>query len=109
MLRHIQIESKEQYFDILKKNNTIGFVKMYATWCGPCNTMSKELERYSLPIPVNLYEIDIDKVSELAVEYKIRNIPALLVVTAEGKQIDLLLGYKDVNVFESLVTKHLDK
>jgi thioredoxin 1 len=57
-------------------------LKFYATWCGPCSVVSKQLEG------LNLQEVDLDQDEEgLAVKYKIRNVPTL-VFLKDGVEVD---------------------
>lgn len=57
-------------------------LKFFATWCGPCSVVSKQLEG------LDLQEVDLDQDTEgLATKYKIRNVPTL-VFLKDGEEVD---------------------
>lgn len=49
-----------------------------ASWCQPCRILGPVME--SLKEKINYTKIDVDQESELAVKYKIRSIPTLVLV-----------------------------
>ena len=57
-------------------------LKFFATWCGPCSVVSKQLEG------LDLQEVDLDQDTEgLTTKYKIRNVPTL-VFLKDGEEVD---------------------
>jgi thioredoxin 1 len=61
-------------------------LKFYADWCGPCKVLSQRLEDEE-----HITEINIEKDHELAIKYKIRNIPAL-VFLKDGEEVHRTVG-----------------
>ena len=59
-------------------------LKFYAEWCKPCTTLSKILEDFT-SVPVE--NINIDSNQEFVTRYTIRNIPTLILVDNEGKEL----------------------
>lgn len=59
-------------------------LKFYAEWCKPCITLSKILEDFT-SVPVE--NINIDSNQEFVTRYAIRNIPTLILVDNEGKEL----------------------
>jgi|TARA_B110000967_G_C18699760_1_gene467216 thioredoxin 1 len=54
-------------------------VDFFATWCGPCKMISKQLEKYEEEVSdVTVLKIDVDLEPELASENNIRSIPTLI-------------------------------
>ena len=59
-------------------------LKFYAEWCKPCTTLSKILEDFT-SVPVE--NINIDSNQEFVTRYTIRNIPTLILVDNDGKEL----------------------
>ena len=62
-------------------------IKFYANWCGPCKSYApifdKVIEKYKDQVEV--YNVNLDKDTDgLAAEYKIRSIPATVLVKEDG-------------------------
>ena len=54
-------------------------VDFFATWCGPCKMISKQLEKYEEEVSdVTVLKIDVDLEPELASENNIRSSPTLI-------------------------------
>lgn len=60
-----------------------------ASWCGPCRNLKPVVE--SLSSQLNIQSVDIDQNQQLAQEYGIRSIPAL-VFEKDGRIIDKKMG-----------------
>ena len=75
--------------------NGIAVVDFSAQWFGPCHMMEPVLEQISeeLEGKMKFFNVDIDENMELAQEYMITNIPALLVLK-DGKREGMLVGFK---------------
>ena len=75
--------------------NGIAVVDFSAQWCGPCHMMEPVLEQISeeLEGKMKFFNVDIDENMELAQEYMITYIPALLVLK-DGKREGMLVGFK---------------
>lgn len=83
-------------------------VDFYAEWCGPCKMISPRLEEIQRTYgnKIQVYKIDTDKNKNLARLFKIRSIPNLLFIPADGnyKQI---VGARSTKQFEELVSSIL--
>lgn len=80
-------------------------VDFFATWCGPCKMVAKQLEKYEEEInDVRVVKINIDKDSDLAEEYGIRSIPTLIYME-HGEIIDRKTGNMTLSDLKTL-TKH---
>ena len=60
-----------------------------ASWCGPCRNLKPIVE--SLSTQLNIQSINIDENQQLAQEYGIRSIPAL-VFEKDGRIIEKKMG-----------------
>jgi thioredoxin 1 len=74
-------------FSDIIKSNTPTLVDFYATWCGPCKTMSPILEDFKNKMgdKVKVIKIDVDKNPKAALAYQVRGVPTL--VLFKGGQI----------------------
>jgi thioredoxin 1 len=64
-------------------------IKFSASWCQPCKSLSKMLEKD--PLGVEVEEIDIDENSDMATQFKIRSVPTL-VLMKDGVEVDRIMG-----------------
>jgi thioredoxin 1 len=62
-------------------------LKFYADWCQPCKMLSKIIEGAKDKITLPIEEINIDDNQELAQQYGIRGIPALVIVDDAGTEV----------------------
>lgn len=76
----LKIESAEQFEkDILKANKPV-LVDFYADWCGPCRSLApllEDLDREAEDYYIG--KVNVDDLPELAEQYRVSSIPALLV------------------------------
>lgn len=74
-------------FSDIIKSETPTLVDFYATWCGPCKTMSPILEDFKNKMgdKVKVIKIDVDKNPKAASVYQVRGVPTL--VLFKGGQI----------------------
>jgi thioredoxin 1 len=74
-------------FSEIIKSNTPTLVDFYATWCGPCKTMSPILEDFKKKMgdKVKVIKIDVDKNPKAASVYQVRGVPTLILF--KGGQI----------------------
>lgn len=67
-------------------------LKFQATWCQPCKMLSKVIEGAKESISLPIEEIDIDENMELAKKYRVRGVPALVIVNDDGVVIRTKTG-----------------
>ena len=96
-------------FDTEVKNSDIPVVvDFWAEWCGPCKQISPRLEELANKYSENLTvcKVNVDENRELAIEYNIRSIPALIIFKS-GEMVDSLIGAVSLEELEDLVTRNL--
>ena len=77
-------------------------VDFYATWCGPCNKVAKQLDKYEKEVDdVKVIKINIDEEADLASEYGIRSIPALFYME-DGEVVDMHIGNAKLEQLKTL-------
>ena len=91
----MEIESMEQFEqEVIGANETI-FIDIYATWCGPCKTMTpiiKEIAKEHNEI--KFVKVDVDKNEELAIKYNVMSIPTMIIMK-DGKVTKTFVGVTD--------------
>lgn len=67
------------------------FVKFSANWCNPCKMATRVLEKWQPDTNVNIIDINIDQHPDIAQEYMVRSIPAIIVFE-DGNLTDRIIG-----------------
>ena len=87
------------------KNSELAVVDFSAVWCGPCKMVAPVLEQLSEELTdVSFYNVDVDKNMDLAQEYKITNIPAILVMK-KGQVVNSQVGFAPKEVLAEVLNK----
>ncbi len=68
-------------------------VDFYATWCGPCQMMSKILEQVNIQLngQLRVMKIDTDRYPQIASQHQIQALPTLMLFK-NGQPVDRLEG-----------------
>jgi len=78
-----------------KTKEKVVLVDFWATWCAPCRMMAPVLNDVAAELNGNSHvgKVDIQQYQNLATEFKIRNIPTM-VLFKDGKEINRFVGIK---------------
>jgi thioredoxin len=79
--------------DMLAESDCPILVDFYATWCGPCQMMSNNLEQVNAQLQgkLKIVKLDTDRYPDIATRYQIQALPTL-VLFKEGKSVDRIEG-----------------
>lgn len=103
MVKKISQEEFEQV-----KNDDLAVIDFSAEWCGPCKMLAPVMEEVSKELgdSVSFYNIDVDQNIDIAQQYRIASIPALLVLK-KGEQVDMQVGFQPKDGISNFIKKHL--
>ena len=103
MVKKISQEEFEQV-----KNDDIAVIDFSAEWCGPCKMLAPVMEEVSeeLGDSVSFYNIDVDQNMDIAQQYRIVSIPALLVLK-KGEKVDMQIGFPPKDGVVEFIKKYL--
>lgn len=73
----------------------VALIDFSAGWCGPCKMLAPVLEEVSEEMSEDaaFYNIDVDENPDLAQQFGVTGIPAL-VVLKKGKKADMQVGFQ---------------
>lgn len=94
------ILNKDNFDEIVLQSKEPVLVDFWASWCGPCMMLSPIVEELSKTHKVG--KVNVDEEMELAHQYNIMTIPALLVFK-DGKLVNQSVGYQSLEDLEKLL------
>ena len=88
--------------EVVAASQTV-LVDFWATWCGPCQMMGPILEELATKHPeIKVGKINVDEQPELAMQFQIDAIPALMVFKG-GKAVAQTVGLQPIENLEQLL------
>jgi len=97
------IEVTKENFDVVKEGAVL--VDFWAPWCGPCRMLGPVIEELAGEFEgrAKVCKINCDEEQDLAAEYGIRSIPALLFFK-DGKVVEQMVGAQPKQVIADKLT-----
>ena len=98
------------FADVVEKSSVPVLVDLWATWCGPCRTVSPALEQLAAERAGNLklVKIDVDNAPRLSQRFTVRAVPTLLIID-HGEVVSRQAGAAPVAALRSWLDKALSE
>ncbi|MDD6072422.1 MAG: thioredoxin [Clostridiales bacterium] len=88
--------------EVLKETKTV-LVDFWADWCGPCKMLGPIVDQIAEEHPeIKVCKVNVDKEPSLAMDYKIMNIPNLIVFK-NGEKVNQAIGVHSKSDIEAMV------
>ncbi len=83
-------------------------VDLYADWCQPCKQLTPILEQVAQELSgkLKIVRVDVEKSQALARSFRVQSIP-MLVLLAQGRPVDQVVGLVDKNAILQMVQPFL--
>ncbi len=100
-----KVVTNSNFSEILSSDQPV-LVDFWATWCGPCRMLSPTVDEIAQEYEGRavVAKCNVDDSDEIAMQYRIRNIPTLIFFKG-GQQVEKLVGL----VSKKEITDILDK
>ncbi|MCJ8154929.1 thioredoxin family protein [Chryseobacterium sp. SSA4.19] len=92
-----------------KKENKIVFIDAYASWCGPCKMMERNVftqkpvgDYYNSNFVNARFDMEKGEGREIAAKYGVRSYPTYLFLNGDGELVSQNYGYMEGNMFLSM-------
>lgn len=85
--------SASEFDEKVIKSELPVLVDFWAEWCGPCKAIGPSVEQIATEYDgkATVFKVDVDANGDLATQYDVMSIPALLVFKG-GKVVDRMVG-----------------
>ena len=96
----------ENFNDIINSDQ-LTLVDFFATWCGPCKMMHPVLEQLKdeLGESIRIIKIDVDKNTNLAMNYRVQSVPTLMLFR-KGEMLWRQSGALRLNDLKAIVSQY---
>lgn len=100
--------TKENFNTEVIDSDKLVAIDFWAAWCGPCKMLSPVFEQLSGDMDnVKFCKVNVDEQLELARQFAISSIPAIVLVK-DGVTVDTLVGYRPKEALAEFISDYVD-
>jgi len=98
------VQDEEDFQNKVMNNKDPVIVDFSATWCGPCKLLGPRLEAavVGMEDKVHLAVVDIDELSDLALDHDVQAVPTVLAIK-DGQIVDRFIGLVDEDKLDAFI------
>jgi thioredoxin len=101
----IHVATVEDFDRILNEYPKALLIDFFATWCGPCQMLTPQLERVAQENPdFVIAKIDVDKLPDLAMRYEVNQLPTLMLIKGDSPR-QVAIGYRDADAITAWISR----
>ena len=94
MYDYDQIEELDEWEPTINAHDYL-IVDFFATWCGPCKNLDKEIKKAKERHPnLKIVKVDIDEADDLCDHFEVENLPTVYFFHKGKKQKKIFMGNK---------------
>lgn len=88
-------------------NTGITLVDFWAPWCGPCQMLAPVIEEIKAELSgkINVQKVNVDEENDLANQYGISSIPAVLIFK-DGELKETIIGFRPKTDYLNAISKY---
>lgn len=96
-----------EQFNELIKSSPLVLIDFFATWCGPCKSMSPVLEaiKNQYRDNIHIYKIDVDKNENVAMHNRVQSVPTLILFK-DGQLVWRQSGAISLAALSKIIDEH---
>ncbi|ALC42764.1 CG8517 [Drosophila busckii] len=104
------VETLKDFESKVKRSDKPVVVDFHATWCVPCKALEPRLKNIvsEQAGKVHLARVDIDELTELALDYDVGSVPSLLVMH-NGKVLNRMVGLQTTECIRDWLNRVVKK
>lgn len=105
----IPILDKNDFNKVISSSEIPVFAKFFASWCGPCKTMTPIVDDLSKKFEnqVKFIQINIDICKDISQDYNVMSIPTFIIFK-NGEEVGRSIGALDYENLEKFVEGNIE-
>ncbi len=107
----VKTEGSVSSGDSFSANGLPVVVDFSAEWCPPCRQLKPIFAQLKEEFAgkVDFVTVNVDSMPDVSAKYSISSIPALIYISAEGKEVYRSIGFHGAAQIKADISKYLDK